>query len=205
VSQWSDGPAAHDAAAADDRTPPARPDVEADDVAGVVEAEIVDLEGQLDVDAALVDDVTSRLVALETELAERTADVQRVHAEYANYRKRVDRDRETVVAAAKASVVLDLLTVLDDIDRADTHGELVGGFRSVGESLRATVVKLGLERFGEPGEPFDPTLHEALTHTLSPDVVEAVCIDVFQPGYRLGARVVRPARVAVAEPATATA
>jgi len=205
VSQWFDGPAARDAAAAGDRTPPARTDVETDDVAGVVEAEIVDLEGQLDVDTALVDDVTGRLVALEAELAERTADVQRVHAEYANYRKRVDRDRELVRDNALVDLLSELLTVLDDIDRADTHGELVGGFRSVGESLRATVVKLGLERFGAPGEPFDPAMHEALTHTLSPDVARAVCVDVFQPGYRLGARVVRPARVAVAEPVTATA
>jgi molecular chaperone GrpE len=165
-----------------------------------VDRQMADLEGQLDADAALVDDVTGRLVALEMQLAERTADVQRVHAEYANYRKRVDRDREQVRDNALVDLMSELLTVLDDVDRADAHGELVGGFRSVGESLRATVAKLGLERFGEAGDPFDPALHEALTHTYSPEAGEPVCEQVFQPGYRLGARVVRPARVAVAEP-----
>jgi molecular chaperone GrpE len=165
-----------------------------------VDAEMADLAGQLDADAALVDDVAGRLVALELELAERTADVQRVHAEYANYRKRVDRDREVVRDNARAELLTELLTVLDDIDRAEAHDELVGGFRSVGEGLRATVSKLGLDRYGVPGEPFDPVVHEALTHMLSNDVVEPVCIEVFQPGYRIGERIVRPARVAVAEP-----
>jgi molecular chaperone GrpE len=174
---------------------------ERDDSAADVEQQIADLEGQLDADAALVDDVAGRLVALELELAERTADVQRVHAEYANYRKRVDRDREQVRDNALADVLTELLTMLDDVDRADDHGELVGGFRSVGESLRATVAKLGLERFAQAGDPFDPALHEALTHMYSAETTEPVCSQVFQPGYRLGARIVRPARVAVAEPA----
>jgi molecular chaperone GrpE len=165
-----------------------------------VDQEMVDLVGQLDADAALVDDVAGRLVALELELAERTADVQRVHAEYANYRKRVDRDREVVRDNARAELLTELLTILDDIDRAEAHDELVGGFRSVGEGLRATVTKLGLERYGVAGEPFDPVVHEALTHMLSNDVIEPVCIEVFQPGYRIGERIVRPARVAVAEP-----
>jgi molecular chaperone GrpE len=167
-----------------------------------VDVEMADLAGLLDADAALVDDVAGRLVALELELAERTADVQRVHAEYANYRKRVDRDRDLVRDNARVELLTELLTVLDDIDRAEAHDELVGGFRSVGEGLRTTVSKLGLERYGVAGEPFDPVVHEALTHTLSNDVVEPVCIEVFQPGYRIGERIVRPARVAVAEPQT---
>ena len=90
--------------------------------------------------------------------------------------------------------------MLDDIGRAEKHGELEGGFKSVGEALEATVEKLGLERFGTAGDPFDPTVHEALTHAHSDEVTEATAVEVFQPGYRIGDRVVRPARVAVAEP-----
>jgi molecular chaperone GrpE len=134
------------------------------------------------------------------ELAERTADLQRLQAEYANYRRRVERDREAVRVQAVASVLTSLLPVLDDLGRAREHGELEGGFKSVGEALEATVEKLGLIRFGEPGEPFDPAVHEALTHTHSDDVTEPTAVQVFQPGYRIGDRVVRPARVAVADP-----
>jgi molecular chaperone GrpE len=145
-------------------------------------------------------EVDSDLTALEAELAERTADVQRVHAEYANYRKRVDRDRELVRDQATAAVMAELLTVLDDIDRARDHDELTGGFKSVAEAIEATVDKLGLEKYGQPGEPFDPTVHEALTHSEDESVTETTCVAVFQPGYRFAGRVLRPARVAVADP-----
>jgi molecular chaperone GrpE len=137
---------------------------------------------------------------LTGQLAERTADLQRLQAEYANYRRRVERDREVIRETAVANVLTNLLPVLDDIGRARDHGELEGGFRSVGEALEQIVDKLGLVRFGAAGDPFDPTVHEALTHAHSDDVTEATCIEVFQPGYRIGDRVVRPARVAVAEP-----
>jgi molecular chaperone GrpE len=140
------------------------------------------------------------LEPLERALAERTADLQRVQAEYANYRRRVERDREAVRELAVSNVLTSLLPVLDDIGRAREHGELEGGFKSVADALEATVEKLGLSRFGEAGEPFDPTVHEALTHTHSAEVTEPTCVQVFQPGYRLGDRVVRPARVAVADP-----
>jgi len=140
------------------------------------------------------------LSALEAELNERTADVQRVHAEYANYRKRVERDREATRDQATASVLTELLTVLDDIDRAKGHGEVVGGFKAVADSLESAVGKLGLEKFGEAGDEFDPTIHEALTHTESDDVTATTCVQVFQPGYRYGSRLIRPARVAVADP-----
>src|SRR3954469_8924591 len=143
--------------------------------------------------------VDGDLTALEAELAERTADVQRVHAEYANYRKRVDRDREAVREQATAAVLAELLTVLDDIDRARSHDELTGGFKSVAEALEGTVTKLGLEKYGEAGDPFDPTIHEALTHQEDASVTETTCVDVFQPGYRFVGRVLRPARVAVAD------
>ena len=139
------------------------------------------------------------------QLAERTADLQRLHAEYANYRKRVDRDRALVAENAVASVLTGLLPVLDDIGRAREHGELDGGFKAVGEALEATVEKLGLVRFGEPGEPFDPNHHEALMHQgTSADVTVPTAVQVLQPGYRMvsatGERVLRPARVAVADP-----
>jgi molecular chaperone GrpE len=134
------------------------------------------------------------------QLAERTADLQRVTAEYANYRKRVERDRVAVREQALANVLSGLLPVLDDIGRAREHGELVGGFKSVAESLESAVAKLGLDSFGEQGEPFDPKVHEALMHSYSPDVSEPTCVQILQPGYRVGDRVLRPARVAVAEP-----
>jgi molecular chaperone GrpE len=133
-------------------------------------------------------------------LAERTADLQRLQAEYANYRKRVERDRIAVREQALANVLTELLPVLDDIGRAREHGELAGGFKSVAESLEAAAVKLGLTSYGEDGDPFDPKLHDALMHSYSPDVTEATCVHILQPGYMVGERILRPARVAVAEP-----
>jgi molecular chaperone GrpE len=133
-------------------------------------------------------------------LAERTADLQRLQAEYANYRKRVERDRVAVREQALANVLGELLPVLDDIGRAREHGELTGGFKSVAESLEAAVAKLGLISYGEDGDPFDPNLHEALMHSYSADVTEPTCVRVLQPGYKIGDRTLRPARVAVAEP-----
>jgi len=134
-------------------------------------------------------------------LAERTADLQRLQAEYANYRKRVERDRMAVREQALANVLSELLPVLDDIGRAREHGELTGGFKSVAESLEASAAKLGLTAYGEAGDPFDPTLHEALMHSYSAEVTEPTCVQILQPGYKVGDRIVRPARVAVAEPA----
>jgi len=141
-----------------------------------------------------------RLAELEVQLGERTADLQRLQAEYVNYKRRVDRDRQAVRDNATVGVLMALLPVLDDIDRAREHGELAGGFKAVAESLGSIVTVLGLERFGEAGEPFDPRIHEALLHEYSDSVAEPTAATVLQPGYRLGERVVRPARVAVAEP-----
>jgi len=141
-----------------------------------------------------------RLSALEVQLSERTADLQRLQAEYVNYKRRVDRDRQTVRDNATVGVLMALLPVLDDIDRAREHGELAGGFKAVAESLGKIVTALGLERFGEAGDLFDPRVHEALLSEYSDAVEEPTASTVLQPGYRLGERVVRPARVAVAEP-----
>lgn len=135
-----------------------------------------------------------------TMLSERTADLQRLQAEYANYRKRVERDRLAVREQALANVLNELVPVLDDIGRAREHGELTGGFKSVGESLEGIAFKLGLTPFGESGDPFDPTLHEALMHSYSAEVTEPTAVQILQPGYKVGERIIRPARVAVAEP-----
>ena len=139
---------------------------------------------------------------LRTQLAERTADVQRLQAEYANYRKRVDRDRAAVREHAVVGALTELLPVLDAIGQARDHGELSGGFKSVADSLQAALGKLGLVSYGQRGDAFDPKIHEALTHSYSPDVTEDTCVEILQPGYKVGERVLRPARVAVAEPAT---
>ncbi|MBF6214952.1 nucleotide exchange factor GrpE [Nocardia puris] len=132
------------------------------------------------------------------ELAERTADLQRLTAEYANYRKRVERDRKAAVDAAKAAVVTELLGVLDDLDRAKAHGDLESGpLKSVADKLVDALRKQGLEEFGAEGEPFDPTLHEAVQHEGSGhDPVLGV---VMRKGYRFGDRVLRHALVGVTD------
>lgn len=141
-------------------------------------------------------------------VAELTADLQRVSAEYANYRKRVDRDRMAVVEMATAGLLSGLLPVLDDIARARQHDDVHGALKGVAEKLEALTGKLGLEQFGAAGDPFDPSVHEALMQAEpDPEVTVATCAMVLQPGYRLasgapgGPRVLRPARVSVAEPA----
>ena len=134
----------------------------------------------------------------EAKVAELIGDLQRVHAEYANYRKRVDRDRELIRETAVGGVLSSLLPMLDDIDRAREHGELEGTFKSVGETLQATCAKLGLETYGDANEPFDPAMHEALTSESNDAVTEPTVVSVYQSGYRYAGRVLRPARVAVA-------
>ena len=146
--------------------------------------------------------VNEEMATLKEQLADRTADLQRIQAEYANYRKRVDRDRTGVRELALANVLTELLPALDAIGQARQHDELSGGFKSVAESLESATSKLGLVTYGEPGEPFDPKIHEALAHSFSPDVTEVSCAEIFQPGYKVGDRILRPARVLVAEPAT---
>ncbi|KJK56177.1 MULTISPECIES: nucleotide exchange factor GrpE [Actinomycetes] len=140
------------------------------------------------------------LAAAKREAAERTADLQRLQAEYQNYRKRVERDRMTVREIAVSNILETLIPVLDDIGRGREHGEVTGGFKSVADNLETVVAKLGLQQFGKEGEPFDPTMHEALMHSYSSDVTEDTCVQILQPGYRIGERIIRPAMVAVAEP-----
>ncbi len=141
------------------------------------------------------------LEAAQQEAAERTADLQRVTAEYANYRKRIDRDREQVVLAAKATVLTEMLPVLDDVDRADAHGDLVGAFKAVADKLSGVLSKLGLQQVGAQGDPFDPALHEAVQFATSTEVTEPTVTDVLRHGYSISERLVRPAVVVVTGPA----
>lgn len=136
---------------------------------------------------------------LKAQLDERTADLQRLTAEYANYRKRVERDRELVVTTAKAQVVAELLAVLDDVERADAHGDLTGAFKAVADKLVGVLTKAGLEPFGHEGEEFDPSVHEAVQHATSPDVSGPTVTAVLRRGYRFGERVLRPALVGVTD------
>jgi molecular chaperone GrpE len=129
-----------------------------------------------------------------------TADLQRLQAEYANYRKRVERDRTVAHELAIGSVLTELLATLDDIDRASQHGELTGGFKAVADQLSSLTNRFGLERYGVEGEPFDPQIHEALMHETSADVAVATASKILQPGYKYKERILRPARVAVTEP-----
>lgn len=147
--------------------------------------------------AGVAEGAADELDPVQAELAERTADLQRVSAEYANYRRRVDRDRQSVVEAAKASVVGEMLGVLDDLERARSHGDLEGPLRSVADKLGAALTGQGLSAFGEVGDDFDPAVHEAVQHT-GDGGAPRVSI-VMRQGYRFGERVLRPAMVAVDE------
>jgi molecular chaperone GrpE len=169
----------------------------------VVEAEIVEAEvvsGDETVTKPVSAPMQAELAAVRSELEERVRDLQRVSAEYANYRKRVDRDRGAVLEQASAAVITSLLPILDDLDRARDHDDLVGPAATMAEQLTVTLGKFGLAGFGEVGDPFDPTRHEAVSHEISADVTEPTCISVMRRGYLLGDRLLRAALVGVADP-----
>lgn len=152
---------------------------------------------------APVDGAVLAASELASQVAERTADLQRVTAEYANYRRRVDRDREAQLVSARVQFVSELLTVLDDIERADSHGDLNGPFKSVADKVVAVAQKQGLEAFGLEGEPFDPSVHEAVQHEESAVTGPTVTVvsTVLRRGYRIADRILRPAMVAVVDQA----
>lgn len=135
-------------------------------------------------------------------LEERTRDLQRVQAEYANYRKRADRERLAAGELAIGRVLGELLPVLDDIERAKAHGDLTGGLKAVADKLEGIVGKLGLVAFGEVGDPFDPAIHEAVMHEESDTVTVPTCTTVLRPGYKHGDRLLRAAMVGVTDPIT---
>lgn len=139
------------------------------------------------------------LALLRSQLEERTGDLQRITAEYSNYRRRVERDRQLTAAAAKAQVAGELLTVLDDIERAGAHGDLSGAFKVVADRLVAGLAAQGLESFGGTGDEFDPDVHEAVQHSTSPEVQGPTVTAVLRRGYRFGERVLRPAMVVVTD------
>lgn len=175
---------------------------------GLPEAEVTtdeptDAPG-VDVTGDVTPSAEERVAELEEQLAERTTDLQRLGAEYVNYKKRVDRDRLHARQSGVESVVNDLLPVLDSIALARQHDDMAEGFQMVADELARVTVKHGLVSFGEVGEPFDPNFHEALMQAPLADgteVDEVTVSQVIQTGYRLNDRVVRPARVAVANPA----
>jgi molecular chaperone GrpE len=147
-----------------------------------------------------VDEVLSQAQEIADPIVTLTADLQRLQAEYANYRKRVDRDRSVAAEFSIATVLAELLPVLDDLDRAAEHGELTGGFKAVADRITATVERLGLTKFADAPVAFNPEIHEALTHEVSKDVSEPTASKILQPGYKFKERVIRAARVAVTDP-----
>ncbi|ANH37388.1 heat shock protein GrpE [Nocardioides dokdonensis FR1436] len=155
-----------------------------------------------EVDAA-DDELTLARIALE----ERTLDLQRLQAEFVNYKRRVERDRELIKENATYAALAPITEVLDTIDRArdsadKTGAALDGGFKAVAEQLEHTVGKAGLIRYGAPGDAFDPRFHEALSHIgEDPEVSVTTCKVIAKAGYRIGDRVVRAAQVLVVDPA----
>ncbi|MEU4455050.1 nucleotide exchange factor GrpE [Nocardioides sp. NPDC023903] len=166
---------------------------EADEEA-VEEDVVIEDDSELDFMGDAADEVDKRV-------AELTTDLQRLQAEYVNYKKRVDRDRELVSQNATYKVLTPIVDVLDTIDRAREHGEVEGGFKAVADQLEKIVTNLGLKKFGEPGDVFDPNRHEALSHMgTDPEVEETSVKLVAKAGYMIGDRVVRAAQVLVVDP-----
>lgn len=158
-------------------------------------------EGLADTEAAVVDAEgvnNDDSNSIEAELAERTEDLQRVTAEYTNYRRRVERDRESVITGAKAEVAAGLLPILDDLEMAEQHGDLTGPLKSMSDKLQSVMASMKVEKFGEEGDEFDPTCHEAVQDTSSGD--DKVLATVLRRGYRLGDRVLRNAMVIIGDP-----
>ena len=147
-------------------------------------------------------DVLSGQATSDQLAAERLADLQRVTAEYANYRKRTEANREIERERAVGETVKGLLPVLDDLDRAEKHGDLEEGtaFATIAAKLRTSVERLGVKPFGAAGDPFDPQIHEAIFQQPSPDVETDTVADVVETGYLVGSTLVRVAKVVVAVP-----
>ncbi|MFF0464895.1 nucleotide exchange factor GrpE [Streptomyces mexicanus] len=143
---------------------------------------------------------TTDLARLRRLLEERTTDLQRVKAEYDNYRKRVHRDRLAVREIAVANVLRALLPVLDAVDRTCANEPMTPGLKDISDTLRTQLGSLGLQAVGEQGEPFDPARHDAVTQHLSPDADRLVCTQILRRGYRIGDQLLRPAHVEVTGP-----
>jgi molecular chaperone GrpE len=148
-------------------------------------------------------DILSGQTTAEQLAAERLADLQRVTAEYANYRKRTEANRELERERAVGDAVKGLIPVLDDLERAEKHGDLAEGsaFATIAAKLRSAIERLGLTPYGEKGEPFDPQIHEAIFQQPTPGVTADTVAEVVETGYRLGSTTVRVAKVVVSVPA----
>jgi molecular chaperone GrpE len=204
----ADGATGGEPAGEPDAEPVAKPDpaAPAPDAAAqaVAAAEAAAAAALASAESPATGDVSAELVQARAEAEERLGDLQRLQAEYVNYRRRVERDRTVARDFAVAGVLETLLPVLDDVHLARQHGDLEGGpFAAIAEKLETVLARHGLERYGEPGEEFDPSIHEALMHTeaeLAEGTTVTTVVQVLQPGYKAGDRVLRPARVAVADP-----
>jgi molecular chaperone GrpE len=163
-----------------------------------VSADASVLAGDEDVVADADIDDSGELSDAEQQLAERTADLQRITAEYANYRKRTERDRVGIRESAKADVAAQLIPLRDDLTLAEQHGDLTGPLKSVADKLDSVFSGLKIEAFGVEGDTFDPSLHEAVQDTSSGD--EKVLGTVLRQGFRLGERTLRTAMVIIADP-----
>jgi molecular chaperone GrpE len=142
----------------------------------------------------------SDLLAAKAEAAEHLDALQRERASFTNYRNRALRDQEAARTRGTQDVLAALLPVLDDIERAKQHAELSGPMAAIAEKLDASLAKFGVERFGTVGEEFDPTVHEALMHNTDPSAESTTVNLVVEPGYRIGEKIVRAARVGVVGP-----
>ena len=143
--------------------------------------------------------VAETAAAADAQVAELTADLQRIAAEYKNYRDRVQREIADSRVRGRVDVVTELIPTFDDLDRAAEHGDLTGPVKALADNLDAALTRVGVQRYGSAGEAFDPEIHEALTHTGGEGLEQPTVSTVYQPGYRLGDRIIRPARVAVTE------
>ena len=176
---------------------PGGPDADTSVPSATADAEARADAAEAEAEQQLEDDLTIARRAVE----ELTGDLQRLQAEFVNYKRRVDRDRELIRQNATYVALTPIIDVLDTIDRAREHGALDGGFKAVAEQLERVVAGLGLTKFGAPGDPFDPTIHEALSHIgEDPEVTVTTCKVVAKAGYWMGDRVVRAAQVLVVDP-----
>jgi molecular chaperone GrpE len=176
---------------------------------GPAEGSFGDLAGEFgefadETDVEFSDDLTQAqadAVRAQEDVATLTTDLQRLQAEYLNYKRRVDRDRDLIRENATYAALAPITEVLDTIDRARAHGPLEEGFKAVADQLERVVAGLGLTKFGAVGDPFDPTIHEALSHIgEDPEVEVTTCKVIARSGYRIADRVVRAAQVLVVDP-----
>lgn len=163
-------------------------------------SEETNVDGTSDSAEQALSDAVNEVLEDVDPVAALTEDLQRLQADFQNYRKRVDKERSEAGDLITAMVVTQFLGALDDIDRAAEHGELSGGFKAVADQLASTTTKLGLSKFDEVNVEFDPNIHEALMHETSDEVTQTLVTKVLRPGYKFKDRVIRAAQVVVTDP-----